>query len=100
MSDEDIPARERELRAKVANQMRSIGQAPKKPLPGEELQKLKRAASRLDQMLEASADADRAVLQSAATRLDKLLRDLRRGKDVNARLKRRPKTNDSQTNQE
>ena len=100
MSDEDNQARERDMREKVASQLRSIGQAPSKPLPREELQKLKTAASRLDQMLKASADADREALRGAAGRLDNLLRDLRRGKDVTPRLKRRTKPNPSRANQE
>ena len=100
MNDDDNQAREHEVREKIARQMRSIGRAPKKQLPGEELQKLRTAASRLDRMLKASADEDREALRSAVTRLDKLLRDLRHGDDVTTRLKRRTKTNDSQTNQE
>jgi hypothetical protein len=93
MNQKDNQAGEHEVREKIARQMRSIGQASK-PLAGEELQKLKTAAIRLDQMLKASADADREALRSAAGRLDNLLCDLRDGKDVNARLKRRTKTNE------
>ncbi len=100
MNDEDNQAREREVRDKIARQMRSIGHAPTNQPLGEELLKLKAAASRLDQMLKASDDADREAMRTAAARLDNLLRDLRHGNDVTARLKRRTKTNASQTNQE
>ena len=100
MNDEDNHAREQEVRDKIARQLKSIGHAPKKQPAGEERQKLKAAANRLDQMLKASGDADREAMCSAAGRLDNLLRDLRRGNDVTARLKRRSKTNAPQTNQE
>jgi hypothetical protein len=100
MNQEDNQAREHEVRERIARQMRSIGQAPRKPLPDEELQRLKTAASRLDQMLKASDDADHEALRSAAGRLDNLLRDLRDGKDVPSRLKRPTKTNNSPTNHE
>jgi hypothetical protein len=62
MNDEDSKAREHELREKIAGQLRSIGQARGKPLLGEELQKLKSAASRLERMLKDSANADRETL--------------------------------------
>jgi hypothetical protein len=100
MKDEDIQAREQEVREKIARQLRSIGHAFRKSLTGEELQKLRTAASRLDQMLKASADADREALRSAVGKLDNLLRDLRDGKDVNLRLKRLTKLGDSHTKQE
>jgi hypothetical protein len=89
MNDEDSQAREHDLRKKIAGQMRSIGQAPGKPLPGEELQKLKSAASRLERMLKDSSDGDRETLLTAAGRLDQLLDDIRKGNDVTPRLKRR-----------
>lgn len=89
MNDEDSKAREHELREKIAGQLRSIGQARGKPLPGEELQKLKSAASRLERMLKDSANADRLTLRTAAGRLDQLLDDIRKGNDVTPRLKRR-----------
>jgi hypothetical protein len=96
MNTETNQGRPRELKDKIVGLMKSIGHAPKKPLLGEEMQKLKTAASRLDQILKASAQTDREVLRSAAVRLDTLLCDLRDGKDVPARLKRRTKTNAKQ----
>jgi hypothetical protein len=100
MNDEDIQAREQEVREKIARQLRSIGHALRKSLTGEELQELRTAAGRLDQMLKASADADREALRSAVGKLDNLLRDLRDGKDLNLRLKRLTKLDDSHTKQE
>lgn len=82
--------RDPDVREKIVSLMLSIGQsAKKKQITSEELQKLKNAAGRLDQMLKASADADRQTLQNASVRLEKLLSDIRKGKDVTNDLKRR-----------
>lgn len=75
---------------KIASQIRSIGKGPRKQITAEEFQNLKRAASRLDQMLKAAADADQQALKSAAKRLDQLLSDIRKGKDV-TKILRRPR---------
>lgn len=85
----DNQDRDRAIREKIVSQMRSIGKDPKKQVTAEELQKLMDAASRLDQMLKAVAEADRQALSSAAARLDRLLSDIREGKDVTSILKRR-----------
>ena len=78
------------MREKIVSLMLSIGQsAKKKQITSQELQKLKNAAGRLDQMLKASADADRQTLRNASVRLEKLLSDIRKGKDVTNDLKRR-----------
>ena len=90
MNNEDDQDRERKLRERIASLMRSNEQASKKPITSEERQKLKSAASRLDQMLRSTADADRQTLKGAAARLDQLLADIRKGKDVTAKLRRRP----------
>ena len=89
MNHDDNQARERELRERIANLMRSNEQARKKPITSEEREKLKSAASRLDKMLESTAEADRQTLNGAAARLDQLLADIRKGKDVTAKLKSR-----------
>jgi hypothetical protein len=89
MNSGDNQGPDREVRARIVNLMQSIGKGPKKQIPAEELQKLKSAASRLDQMLKASAKADQQTLKSAAARLDQLLSDIRAGKDVSSNLKRR-----------
>jgi len=80
---------DRDVREKIVSLMQSIGQAPKKQITSEELQKLKDAADRLDQMLKATKVADQQSLRSAALRLDQLLADIRDGKDVTNHLKRR-----------
>lgn len=78
----------RDIRETIVRQMQSIGKGPRKQITTEELQNLKRAASRLDQILKAAADADQQALKSAAERLDQLLSDIRAGKDVSRFLKR------------
>ncbi|HEV2401916.1 MAG TPA: hypothetical protein VGS27_33605 [Candidatus Sulfotelmatobacter sp.] len=88
MSDADRQQREHELGERIARQMRSIGQSAGKPVTADEQQKLKAAASRLDQMLKTVADADKVALKDAAARLDKLLVDIAKGKDFSNRLKR------------
>jgi cell division septum initiation protein DivIVA len=89
MNSRDNPGPDREVRARIVNLMESIGNGPKKQIPVKELQKLKNAASRLDQMLKAAANADQQTLKSAAAKLDQLLSDIRAGKDVSSNLKRR-----------
>jgi len=89
MSHEDNQDREQDVRERIVSLMQATGQARKKRLGEEELQELKTAASRLDQMLRAAVDEDREALQSAAARLDQLLADLGTGKDVMHNLKRR-----------
>jgi hypothetical protein len=81
---------EDDLRQRIVSLIQANGQVLKKPITDEEVQKLKAAAARLDQMLKATVDADRQVLRSAAARLDQLLEDIAAGKDVTDNLKRRP----------
>jgi negative regulator of replication initiation len=78
------------IREKIVSQMRSIGNGPRKQITAKEFQNLKRAVSRLDQMLRAGAEADQQALKSAAERLDQLLSDIRTGKDV-TKILRRPR---------
>jgi len=89
MNGRDNQGSDHDVRKRIATLLQSIGKGPKREIPGEELQKLKRAASRLDQILEAAANADQQALKSAAARLDQLLSDIRAGKDVTRNLKRR-----------
>ena len=88
MNDESKQEPDRELGKRIAGLIQSIGQRPEKQATAEELQKLKAAADRLDQMLKAAANADQQALKNAAGRLDRLLMDLRKGKDVTSALKR------------
>jgi hypothetical protein len=89
MDTGDNHDRDRAIREKIARQMRSIGNGPEKQITAEELQNLKNAAIRLDQILKAAADADQQALKSAAARLDQLLSDIQAGKDVTDILKRK-----------
>jgi len=89
MNSKDNQGPDRDVQERIANLMQSIGKWKRKQIPAEELQKLKSAASRLDQMLKAAANADQQTLRSAAARLDLLLSDIRAGKDVTNNLKRR-----------
>jgi hypothetical protein len=88
MNNADNQDHETAIREKIASQLRSIETGPKKQIAAEELQKLKSAANRLDQMLKAAADADQQALKSAVARLDRLLSDINAGKDVTSILKR------------
>ena len=88
MNDEDNQDQARDVGQRIARFIRSIGQGTEKQIAGEELQKLKAAANRLDQMLMSAADADREALRNAADRLDRLLVDIRKGKDVTGGLNR------------
>ena len=89
MNNENEKGREHDLRQRIVSLIRANEQALKKPITDEEVQKLKAAAARLDQMLKAAVDADGRVLRSAAARLDQLLEDIATGKDVTYDLKRR-----------
>jgi len=88
MNSRDNQDPDGEVRARIVNQMQSIGNGPQKPISAEELQKLKSAASRLDQMLKAAVNADQQALKSAAARLDQMLSDIRAGKDFTSNRKR------------
>jgi len=92
MNDEDNQDQARAVGQRIASLIRSIGQGPEKQNTKEELQKLKAAAHRLDQMLRAAAEADQQALRNAANRLDRLLVDIREGKDVASNLKRRDRS--------
>src|SRR5438270_510044 len=86
---EGSECREHDIQERIVSLMQAAGQIPKKQITGEELQKLKTAASRLDQMLKSTADADLEALRSGAARLDQLLADIGTGKDPTSDLKRR-----------
>ncbi len=88
MIADDFKTPDPALRERIAKLIRSNEQAPRKPISEEELQKLKAAASRLDQKLQDTADANRQSLQGAAARLDQLLQDISAGKDITRILKR------------
>jgi hypothetical protein len=80
---------ERDLRERIRSRMQATELAHKKQITGEELEKLKTAASRLDQMLKAAEVENVQALKDAASRLDQLLAKIGKGKDVSSSLKRR-----------
>ena len=88
MDNDDNNGRERDIRERIVRAIRATEQAPNKQLPAEDLQTLKKAATRLDEILKDTAEADVQVLKNAAARLGQLLQDLRTGKDV-VRTRRR-----------
>ena len=86
---------QREIRERIASLIRANEKgAKKKEISGEELQRLKAAANRLDRMLKASAEAETEALKKAAGRLDQLLEEIRAGKDITERIKRRRERRD------
>jgi len=89
MNNDDNHSGEREVQERIKSLMQAAGRIPQKQITGEELQTLKTAASRLDQMLKSTADADLQALRSGAARLDQLLADIGTGKDPSSDLKRR-----------
>lgn len=88
MNDTD-QKRDSDVGNRITSLIRSIGQQPGKPIAVEEQRALAAAAARLDQILKEAADAERQALKSAADRLDVLLSDMRHGKDITDRVKRR-----------
>lgn len=89
MGNENKQDREREVRERIAGFMQANEQAQKKQVTCEELQTLKTAAGRLDQLLKDTANADLQSLRAAGERLDRLLTDIATGKDVLTDLTRR-----------
>jgi hypothetical protein len=87
MDNEDKESREREVRGRILSVIQATEEVPKKQITNEELRTLKTAASRLDQMLKAAADADVQALKDAAARLDQLLADIGAGKNAKADVK-------------
>ena len=74
---------------RISRLIRANQRAHKKEIAAEELQNLKTAASRLDQILKNAADAETQSLKHAAAKLDQLLNDIRAGKDLTTTLKKR-----------
>jgi hypothetical protein len=89
MSNEDNEGQGVDLRERIASLILANEQARVRPMTGEELQTLKTAACRLDQILKTGAEAEKQTLSSAAARLDQLLGDIQAGKDFGGELRRR-----------
>ena len=95
MNNDQNEDRQRVIRDRIASLIRANEQgAKKRQISGEELQKLKAAANRLDGMLKASAEADTEALKKAAGRLDQMLEEIRAGKDITDGIKRRRERRD------
>jgi hypothetical protein len=89
MSQDDDQDQQHDVRERIASLIRAAESAHTPPVTGDELRKLKAAASRLDEMLKAAEEADAQALRSAAARLDQMLTKIGKRKDVTAELKRR-----------
>lgn len=89
MSSQDHRDPEHDLRERILSQIHATARGQPKAIKPEELQALKTAASRLEQLLSEAAEADREALTSAAARLEKLLAEINKGKDITHALKRR-----------
>src|SRR5215475_12762917 len=89
MSSQDHHDPETDLRKRIVSQIQATGRSRQKTINPEELQALKTAASRLEQLLSEATDADREALKSAAARLEKFLAEISKGKDITPGLKRR-----------
>ena len=89
MNNEDNQDREAALRERIVSLIRANAQARRTSIGNEELEKLKTAASRLDQMLKAAEDAEAQALRKAAAKLGQLLIDIRKGRDLPDGIKRR-----------
>jgi hypothetical protein len=81
MSDEKLD-QDRTVGERIAEVIRTHEATTRNKVSVEELQKLKVAAGRLEQLLAVAADAESEDLKKAASRLDQLLKDLGAGKDV------------------
>lgn len=89
MSDQDHHDPEQNLRERIVGQIHATERGTQKTLDEEELQLLKTAVTRLEEMLSAAADTDREALKTAAARLDTLLVEISKGKDVTQGMRRR-----------
>jgi len=93
MTDQDNQEKQDRLRERIVNLMRANEQARPAPVNQEDIQKLKSAASRLDQMLKDAEDAGREELKNAAARLDRMLLNIGKGKDVSKLIRQRKEKN-------
>ncbi len=82
MSADEQQNEDRTVAERIAEVMRAHETIAGKKVSQPDLQKLKAAAERLEQLLADAADAEKDDLKKAASRLDQLLKDLGAGKDV------------------
>jgi len=89
MSSEDHQDDARTVGDRIAEVIRANEHAPKKTLTDDELQNLKAAAGRLEQLLSDAANAETEKLKTAVSKLDQLLKTISSGKDVAPALRLR-----------
>lgn len=89
MCNQEKQTPELEIQARIARLAEAEEKVLKKPVSGDELRVLTAVTARLDQLLARAAEAEVQELHSAASRLDQLLNDISKGKDVRTKLKRR-----------
>jgi hypothetical protein len=85
-SQEQAP--ELDVRARIARLLEAEQKIHNKSISREEIQVLTAVTARLDRLLARVAAAEVEDLQSAASRLDQLLKDISDGKDVPAKIRR------------
>jgi hypothetical protein len=81
-------APELDVRARMARLLEAEQKIHNKSISREEIQVLTAVTARLDRLLARVAAAEVEDLQSAASRLDQLLKDISDGKDVAAKIRR------------
>jgi predicted house-cleaning noncanonical NTP pyrophosphatase (MazG superfamily) len=91
MSDEKNQDNARTIGERISEVIRSKERAPAKHLAPDELNKLKAAAGRLEQLLSDAVNAETEELKTAVSKLETLLKNLGSGKDVAASLRLRKK---------
>jgi hypothetical protein len=91
MSDENNQDNARTIGERISEVIRAKEHAPAKHLAPDELNKLKAAAGRLEQLLSDAANAETAELKTAVSKLETLLKNLSSGKEIAATLRLRRK---------
>lgn len=81
-------APELDVRARIARLLEAEQKIHNKSISREEIQVLTAVTARLDRLLARVAAAEVEDLQSAASRLDQLFKDISDGKDVPAKIRR------------
>jgi len=82
MSTDEKQDEDRTIGERIAEAMRAHESGTRNNISQDELQKLKAAAGRLEQLLSDAADSETEDLKKAASRLDQLLKELGAGKDI------------------
>jgi len=89
MCNQEKQAPELDIRDRMVRLSEAEEKGREKPVSGNELEVLASATARLDRLLARVAEAEVQDLHTAISRLDQLLNDISKGKDVRTKLKRR-----------